>query len=127
MNRSRVGVIVLPLFLGLAACPKEIAPEDADGDPSTDALMMADNTNLTWGGDAWLAAAPGAAANLVMATATRLDGLDDVSENCKMFRAVISWDSVQGVTPIVMRSSLQTGTANWTGSSYVISGLLAIR
>jgi hypothetical protein len=86
--------------------------------------MMADNTGLTRTGDTWTAAAPGAAANYVMATADRLAAMEEVSENCMLFRDVAFWDGLEGLSPVTMASSQQTATATWNGSNYGIGGLV---
>ncbi len=124
----RGGVIALVgLLAGGAACAA--TPENdggPDGDPSTDAVMMADFTQVSWDGAGWTAGATSAAANLVHATDERLASFIDAPPSCNVFVDVETWDSNAGVSPISLTSSLQAATATWDAgaSRYQIDGLV---
>jgi len=124
-RNRRVGVVIIALTGLLLTAPGcGGSGGGADGDPTTDAIMLSDLFQVSHNGTSWSAASPGVAANVISAPAARLEALEDVSAHCKLFRSVTTWDSNEGLTPFFLQSSLQSGTATFDGTRYELTGLV---
>ncbi len=88
-----------------------------------DAVMLAENVRLSSSGTGWTAGGAGATANCIMGTDDLVSHFVESSNGSLVFMGVSSWTSEQGLTPITLASSLQTATATFSASNYVITGL----
>ena len=83
------------------------------------------NATAASGGPVWGSTQVSVAANLIVTTPDNLEHWEGVSEFCQVGMNIPNFNSVEGVSPIMMTTSAQQATATWTGSVYEITGLVA--
>ncbi|MBL8953442.1 MAG: hypothetical protein JNK82_21890 [Myxococcaceae bacterium] len=96
-----------------------------EGGQKGDAIMLSDNTRVTRSGGAWSLAAPGVTANVILAAQAVEDRFAPVSASSIAYGGVTAFGSVAGLSPLRLRSSLQTATATHNGTRYALTGLTA--
>ena len=75
------------------------------------------------GGGGWATNATSVSANLLSSSPGLEDSFVRISDDCHGYRDVTDFTSAEGVSPITLETSLQTGTAVYNVDRYVFSGL----
>lgn len=90
-----------------------------------DAIMLSDNSRASRSGGAWSLAAPGVTANVIHASPAVEAKFAPVSPQAIAYGGVASFTSNAGLTPLLLKSARQTGTATFSNGRYALGGLTA--
>lgn len=89
-----------------------------------DALLLADVTRIVKNGAGWTVMGTGVTANVISPTAAVDSRFSPVTNDSVLYDAVSAFDSLQGLSPLTLRSSRQTATATFSGTRYNVTGLV---
>ncbi len=90
-----------------------------------DAILLSDNAKVTRGATSWTVAAPGVSANFIQAHTDVDARFYPLAPSALLYGGVTVFKSNSGLTPVTLKSSVQTATATFNGTRYALTGLVA--
>ena len=89
-----------------------------------DAIMLSDNAKVSRADAGYTVAAPGVTANLIHAHDDVRAKFYPSAPGTSLYSGVATFKSNSGLSPILLKSGRQTGTATFNGTRYAITGLV---